>query len=128
MKPNDSFPGRVSLYENLCRLIALRGFSDCLFTSSLHYVWRNFRARVDYRYRADYIEGLDASAIEDEWFAAVSRSMPRWASGFERGSAFLPPAPTSPTGPQVSCTGTKVFPEDVSYSGRKYTFGAEYRF
>ena len=30
--------------------------------------------------------------------------------------------------PQVSYTGSKEFPEDVSYSGRKYTFGIEYRF
>ncbi|MEK6838671.1 MAG: hypothetical protein AABY08_02890, partial [Candidatus Thermoplasmatota archaeon] len=49
--------------------LPLRGFSDYLFTSSLSYAWRNFRARVDYRYRSDYIEGLDSTATEDEWFS-----------------------------------------------------------
>ena len=30
--------------------------------------------------------------------------------------------------PQVSYTGQKVYPEDVSYSGRKYVFGLDYKF
>ncbi len=30
--------------------------------------------------------------------------------------------------PQVSYTGSKEFPEDISYNGRKYTFGIDYKF
>lgn len=108
--------------------LPLEGFSDYLFTSSLSYAWGRFRARLDYRYRAEYIEGLDDSVDTDEWFSA------REAVDAEIGYRFTQNLSISITGanltnrPQVSYTGSKLFPEDISYSGAKYTVGLDYRF
>lgn len=115
-------PGRES------ETLPLRGFSDYLFTSSLTYAWGNFRARADYRYRSDYIEGLDASATEDEWFSARESFDAEIGYRFNRGLSLFVSGSNLTHRPQVSYTGTKIFPEDVSYSGRKYTIGLEYKF
>jgi TonB-dependent receptor len=108
--------------------LPLRGFSDYLFTSSLSYAWGNFRARVDYRYRSDYIEGLDSSADEDEWFSAKEQVDAEIGYRFTKDLSFFASGTNLTHRPQVSYTGTKEFPEDVSYSGKKYTFGIEYKF
>jgi len=117
-----TIPGRES------EKLPLRGFSDYLFTSSLSYAWGNFRARVDYRYRSDYIEGLDATADEDEWFSAKEQVDAEIGYRFTRNLHVFASGTNLTHRPQVSYTGTKEFPEDVSYSGKKYTFGIEYRF
>jgi TonB-dependent receptor len=117
-----TIPGRES------EKLPLRGFSEYLLASSLSYAWRGFSARVDYRYRADYIEGLDASAIEDEWFSAREQVDAEIGYQIRKGLNLFATGTNLTHRPQVSYTGTKTFPEDVSYSGRKYTFGVEYRF
>jgi TonB-dependent receptor len=108
--------------------LPLEGFSDYLFTSSLSYAWGNFRARADYRYRAAYIEGLDADLDSDEWFSAreavdaeLSYRLTKNLSVFASGANLTNRA-------QVSYTGSKEFPEDISFNGRKFTFGLEYKF
>jgi TonB-dependent receptor len=108
--------------------LPLRGFSDYLFTSSLTYAWGNFRARADYRYRSDYIEGLDSSATEDEWFSAREAVDAEIGYRFNRGLSVFVSGSNLTHRPQVSYTGQKIYPEDVSFSGRKYTFGVEYKF
>ncbi len=115
-------PGRES------EKLPLRGFSDYLFTSSLSYAWGNFRARVDYRYRSDYIEGLDSTADEDEWFSAKEQVDAEIGYRFSKGLHIFASGTNLTHRPQVSYTGTKEFPEDVSYSGKKFSFGIEYRF
>ncbi len=115
-------PGRES--EDL----PLRGFSDYLFTSSLSYAWGKFRARVDYRYRAEYIEGLDDSVDTDEWFAAREAVDAEIGYRFNQGLSFFAAGSNLTNRPQISYTGSKLFPEDISYNGRKYTFGLEYKF
>jgi TonB-dependent receptor len=117
-----TIPGRES------EKLPLRGFSDYLFTSSLSYAWGNFRARVDYRYRSDYIEGLDATADEDEWFSAKEQVDAEIGYRLGKGINIFASGTNLTHRPQVSYTGQKQFPEDVSYSGKKYTFGIEYRF
>jgi TonB-dependent receptor len=109
--------------------LPLRGFSDFLFTSSLSYAWRNFRARADYRYRSAYIEGLDGPPADlDEWFTAREQVDAEVSYRFSKGLSVFASGTNLTHRPQVSYTGFKEFPEDVSYSGRKYTFGIEYRF
>jgi TonB-dependent receptor len=108
--------------------IPLRGFSDYLFTSSLSYAWGNLRARVDYRFRSEYIESLEGSVIEDEWFSAREQVDAEVSYRFNRGLSFFASGTNLTHRPRVAYTGTKIFPEDVEYSGRKYTFGVEYRF
>jgi outer membrane receptor protein involved in Fe transport len=108
--------------------IPLPGFSDYLFTSSLSYAWGRFRGRVDYRYRADYIEGLEGSVIEDEWFSAREQVDAELNFRLLKGLNLFVTGTNLTHRPQVSYTGSRVFPEDVSYSGRKYTVGLEYKF
>lgn len=108
--------------------LPLEGFSDYLFTASLSYAWGRFTARVEYRYRADYIEGLDDSVDTDEWFAAREQVDAEMSFRLRKGLSLFATGTNLTHRPQVSYTGGRQWPEDVSYSGRKYTFGLEYRF
>jgi TonB-dependent receptor len=108
--------------------IPLEGFSKYLLTTSLSYNWSRFGARVDYRYRDAYIEGLDASLDTDEWFSAREQVDAELTFRIRKGLNFFASGTNLTHRPQVSYTGEKEFPEDISYSGRKYTFGLEYRF
>ena len=108
--------------------IPLEGFSKYLFTSSLSYAWGRFTARVDYRYRDDYIEGLDADVDTDEWFSAREQVDAELTFRIRKGLNFFASGANLTHRPQVSYTGEREFPEDVSYSGRKYVFGLEYKF
>jgi TonB-dependent receptor len=108
--------------------LPLRGFSDYLFTSSLSYAWGKFRARADYRYRSDYIEGLDASATEDEWFSAKEQVDAEIGYRLTKSLSVFVSGTNLTHRPQVSYTGQKIYPEDVSYSGRKFVIGADYKF
>ena len=108
--------------------IPLEGFSKYLLTTSLSYAWGRFTARVDYRYRDSYIEGLDADTDTDEWFSAREQVDAELTFRIRKGLNFFASGTNLTHRPQVSYTGFKEFPEDVSYSGRKYTFGIEWRF
>lgn len=108
--------------------IPLEGFSKYLLSTSLSYAWGRFTARVDYRYRAGYIEGLDVSPDTDEWFSAREQVDAEMSFRIRKGLSFFASGTNLTHRPQVSYTGSPEFPEDVSYSGRKYTFGLEYRF
>jgi TonB-dependent receptor len=108
--------------------LPLPGFSDFMMTSSLEYAWGKFSSRIDYRYRADYIEGLDVDFSRDDWFGAREqvdaevhyRIRKNW-SAFVTGQNLT-------QRPLVSYQGYKYFVEDLSMSGRKFTFGMEYKF
>jgi TonB-dependent receptor len=108
--------------------IPLEGFSKYLLTSSLSYAWGRVTARVDYRYRDAYIEGLDVDTDTDEWFSAREQVDAELTFRIRKGLNFFASGTNLTHRPQVSYTGQKEFPEDVSYSGRKYTFGIEWRF
>jgi TonB-dependent receptor len=108
--------------------IPLEGFSKYLFTSSLSYNWNRFGARVDYRYRDAYIEGLEADTDGDEWFSAREQVDAEITFRIRKGLNFFASGANLTHRPQVSYTGQKVFPEDISYSGRKFVAGLEYRF
>ncbi len=108
--------------------IPLEGFSKYLFTSSLSYAWGPFFARVDYRFRDSYIEGLDSSLDSDEWFEAREQVDAELGFRIRKNMTFFASGTNLTHRPQVSYTGSPEFPEDVSYSGRKYNFGIEYKF
>jgi outer membrane receptor protein involved in Fe transport len=108
--------------------IPLEGFSDYLFTSSLEYAWAGLRARVDYRYRAAYIEGLDDSVDTDEWFSAREQVDAEVSYRIRKGLSVFVTGTNLTHRPQISYTGSPKFPEDISYSGRKFSFGVDYSF
>jgi TonB-dependent receptor len=108
--------------------LPLEGFSDFLFTAALDYIWGDFRARVDYRYRSDYIEGLGGDIESDEFYAAEYRYDAELAYQLHSGLWIFASVINITEEPQVSYQGYRPFVEDASFAGRKWTFGVEYTF
>ncbi|MES2692048.1 MAG: TonB-dependent receptor [Verrucomicrobiota bacterium] len=61
---DGKYPGRLT------EKLPTYGFSDTIFYSALEYTIGKFRAQVSYRYRTEYLEGLDVDDTFDDWFAA----------------------------------------------------------
>jgi TonB-dependent receptor len=110
------------------RDLPLEGFSAYLFTGTLDYVWGNFSARVDYRYRDDYIEGLGDTIETDEYYAAEERVDAEIGYRVRKDLLLFANVTNFTKQPQVSYQGYPQFVEDASFAGRKYTFGVEYSF
>ncbi|HEY0946529.1 MAG TPA: TonB-dependent receptor [Opitutaceae bacterium] len=110
------------------RDLPLPGFSDYLFTGTVEYVWRNFSARVDYRYRGDYVEGLGSDIESDEFYAAEERVDAELGYRLARGLLIFANATNLTDRGQISYQGYPPFVEDASFAGTKYTFGVEYSF
>jgi TonB-dependent receptor len=108
--------------------LPLPGFSDFIFTGSLEYSWKSIHVRTDYRYRADYIEGLDADFSRDDWFGAREQVDAEITYRMRRNLSFFVTGQNLTKRPLVSYQGYKYFVEDLSMSGRKYQFGMEYKF
>ena len=108
--------------------LSLEGFSDYIFTGALEYARGNFRARLDYRYRSDYIEGLGDSIESDEYYAAEERVDAEVSYRLRDGLTIFANGTNLTDRPQVSYAGYGFFVEDTSFAGRKYTFGLEYSF
>lgn len=117
------YPGRTD-----DRDLPLEGFSEILYTAALDYVWGDFKARVDYRYRDEYIEGLGDDIESDEFYDKEYR-LDAEVSYRIRENLWVFVTGTNLTNePQVSYQGYPGFVEDASYHGRKYTFGVELTF
>ncbi len=108
--------------------LPLPGFSKTITTASLDYTVGKFSARVDYRYRDDFVEGLGSDIESDEYFAAEERVDAEISYRIRKGlNAYI--AGTNLTNrPQVSYQGYPQFVEDTSWAGRKITVGLEYSF
>jgi TonB-dependent receptor len=104
------------------------GFSDYMFNAALEYVQGKFRGRVSYRYRSDYLEGIDVGPYIDDWFAA------REQVDLELGYRITKKIRVYANGenltwrPQASYQGTKRFIEDHSQYGARYTLGLDVTF
>jgi TonB-dependent receptor len=61
---DGKYPGRLT------EKLPTYGFSDTILYSALEYTIGKFRAQVSYRYRTEYLEGLDVDNTFDDWFAA----------------------------------------------------------
>ena len=110
------------------RKLPLEGFSAYIFTSSLEYAWGNFHARIDYRYRDDYVEGLGDDIESDEYFAAEERVDAEVNYELRKGLSIFASATNLTQRPQISYQGYLQFVEDTSFAGTKFTFGLEYEF
>lgn len=104
------------------------GFSHYMFNSSLDYVYGKFRGRVSYRYRSEYLEGIDTNRYIDDWFdgreqidAEVSYRLRKNLRTYVNGENL-----TSRV--QASYQGRRPYIEDNSNYGYRLTFGAEYTF
>jgi len=108
--------------------LPLEGFSDFLATASLEYDWKGFSARLDYRTRSEYIEGLGDDIETDEFYASEYRLDAEVAYRLRDGLSLFASVTNLTDRGQISYSGYRRFVEDASYAGRKWTFGAEYSF
>jgi TonB-dependent receptor len=108
--------------------LSLEGFSKYLYTATLDYNWGKLSARLDYRYRDDYIEGLGSDIESDEFYAAEERFDAEVYYNFTDQFSLYATGTNLTDRPQVSYSGYSRFVEDASYSGRKFVFGARYEF
>ena len=99
-----------------------------LLTAAVDYIWGDFKARVDYRYRSDFVEGLGDSIESDEFYASEFRLDAEVAYRLADGLWLFATGANLTEEPQISYQGYRQFVEDASFAGRKYTFGIEYRF
>jgi TonB-dependent receptor len=108
--------------------LPLPGFSDRVYTARVGYDWGNFRSRVSFRYRSDYVEGLGSAIQSDEFFGAQERLDAEMSYRVRKGLRLYA-AGTNLSGRWlVSYQGYPYFTEDASYHGRKFTFGVDYTF
>lgn len=108
--------------------LPLPGFSPYIFTASLEYAKGGFRARADYRYRDDYVEGLGADIESDEYYAAEERVDAEMSYEIRKGLGVYISGTNLTNRWQVSYQGYGPFVEDASNAGRKITVGMEYKF
>ncbi len=118
-----TYPGREDRTD-----LTLAGFSPFLFTTALEYAHGRFFARVDYRYRDDYVEGLGRDRASDEYYAAEERVDAEVSFQIRKGLSIFASGTNLTNRWQVSYQGYGQFVEDASLSGRKYTVGMEYKF
>lgn len=104
------------------------GFSDYMFNGAVEYVQGNFRGRVSYRYRSDYLEGIDTSAYIDDWFAAREQVDVELSYRLTRKLRLYANGENLTWRPQASFQGSKRFVEDFSQYGARYTFGIDFTF
>jgi len=110
------------------RDLPLEGFSSELYTITLEYTVGDFYARVDYRYRDDYIEGLGDDIESDEFYAGEYRIDAEMSYHLNENLYLFVNGSNITGEPQISYQGYEQFVEDASFSGAKYTFGIEYEF
>jgi TonB-dependent receptor len=108
--------------------LTLPGFSDKIYTATVDYAWSGFTARVDYRFRGDFIEGLGSDIESDEFFAEEYRVDAELAYRIRPGVFIYATGTNLTDQPQVSYQGFPPFVEDANIAGPKYTFGMEFGF
>lgn len=118
-----TYPGREDRTD-----LTLAGFSPFLFTTALEYARGRFFARIDYRYRDDYIEGLGSDRASDEYYSAEERVDAEVSFEIRKGLSIFASGTNLTNRWQVSYQGYRQFVEDASLSGRKFTVGMEYKF
>lgn len=110
------------------RELPLEGFSEELWTATIDYNWNNFSARLDYRYRDDYIEGLGDDIESDEFFAAEYRIDGELHYLINDNLRISGTVVNLTDQGQISYQGFSAFVEDASFAGRKFTVGMQYDF
>jgi outer membrane receptor protein involved in Fe transport len=99
-----------------------------MFNASLEYIIGRFRAEVSYRYRADYLEGLDGNFTLDDVFAAGENV--DFESSYQvtdRMRVFLN-GKNLTSRPQVSYQGFAHNPEDYTMHSWRATTGVTLKF
>ncbi|MBL9211570.1 MAG: TonB-dependent receptor, partial [Opitutaceae bacterium] len=121
---DGKYPGRLD--EDL----PTYGFSDRIYNAALEYAGGGFRARLSYTYRSDFLEGLDANNLFDDYFGAYESL--NWESSYQlnRGTRLFFNVNNLTDEPQISYQGVNRpdNPEDYTTYSWRATFGVGYRF
>lgn len=121
---DGKYPGRLD------EKLPTYGFSDTMFHSSLDYTIGKFRAQISYRYRTEYLEGLDNDNTFDDWFAA--REQVDFESSYQltRKIRLFLNVDNATARPQVSYQGFNRTdnPEDFSQYGFRAIAGVNLMF
>jgi TonB-dependent receptor len=121
---DGKYPGRLN--EDL----PTYGFSDKIYYAALEYARHKFRAQLSYRYRSDYLEGLDTNNTLDDWFGA--NESVDWESSYQLTPGFkvFLNVNNLTDEPQISYQGFRRTdnPEDYSSYSWRATMGATYSF
>lgn len=121
---DGKYPGRLT------EKLPTYGFSDTIFYSALEYTVGKFRAQVSYRYRTEYLEGLDSDNTFDDWFAAREQVDLEASWQFNRNLRLFFNVENATARPQVSYQGQDRTdnPEDFTQYGFRAITGVNLTF
>ena len=123
-KSDGKYPGR------LAEKLPTYGFSDAIYNAALDYNAGEFRARLSYTYRSDYLEGLDVDNTFDDYFGAYKSV--NWESSYQvsKNVKLFFNVNNLTDEPQISYQGFKRTdnPEDTTTYSWRATIGATLRF
>ena len=104
------------------------GFSDFMFNGSLEYRRGKFSGAAHYRYRSEYLEGLEGTPVTDDWFGV--RELIDVEAAYrvtDRLKLFLE-VENATNELMISWKGNPRNPEDIVETGRRWTVGATFNF
>jgi len=121
---DGKYPGRET------EKLPTYGFSDTIFYSALEYTIGKFRAQVSYRYRTEYLEGLDVDNTFDDWFAAREQVDIETSWQLDRRTRLFLNIENATARPQVSYQGFGKTdnPEDFTQYGFRAVAGVNLTF
>lgn len=121
---DGKYPGRLT------EKLPTYGFSDTIFYSALEYTIGRLRAQVSYRYRTEYLEGLDVDNTFDDWFAAREQVDVEASWQLNRNLRFFFNVENATARPQVSYQGQNRTdnPEDFTQYGFRAITGVNLTF
>jgi TonB-dependent receptor len=121
---DGNYPGRLS------EKLPTYGFSDTIFYSALEYTIGKFRAQVSYRFRTEYLEGLDVDNTFDDWFAGREQVDIESSWQLNRGTRLFFNIENATARPQVSYQGFNRTdnPEDFTQYGFRAVAGVSLTF
>ncbi len=104
------------------------GFSHYMFNASADYVLGNFRSRLTYRYRSQYLEGIDANKYLDDWFAPREQLDAEVSYRLRKNIRLTVSGENLTSRVQASYQGYLPYIEDNSNYGWRATFGMDVTF
>ncbi len=104
------------------------GFSHTMFNAAVEYVRGNFRGRLSYRYRSEYLEGIDTNRFIDDWFAAREQIDAEASYRLRKNVRLTVSGENLTARPQAAYQGTLPYIEDNSNYGWRATVGMEVTF
>ena len=121
---DGKYPGREA------EKLPTYGFSDTIYYGALEYTAGNFRAQISYRYRSEYLEGLDVDNTFDDYFGATEAVDFESSYQVNQNLRLFLNINNLNDEPQVSYQGFGQTgnPEDTTRYGFRASLGANYTF